>query len=74
VQGTDESWLLKPDGSKVTLPSAVQLYEVVDSEYRESKARVSMDEFQSFMASEPKEYTISALLAFVESKRKAGIK
>jgi hypothetical protein len=69
TMGSHETILETPDGKKVVLPSAVQLYEVIDSHYRESKERVAKEEFEAFMHSEPKAYTINSLLSFVTDRR-----
>jgi hypothetical protein len=67
--GSHDSSLTKPDGTEITLPSSAQLYELVDGNYRESKARVSKKEFQLFMASNAQQYTIDSLLAFANKLR-----
>jgi hypothetical protein len=69
VFGTDESWVTKPDGMKIKLPSDVQLYENIDGAYQESKEHVEGREFEAFLKSKPKQYTIKALLAFVKTQR-----
>lgn len=59
----------KPDGTRVRLPDGFQLHELTDGMYKERNADISLSEFEQFMQSEPSEYTIKALLRFVEQAR-----
>jgi hypothetical protein len=72
--GTRESWLTKPDGTKIRLPSDVQLYESIDGAYQDSKEHVEGREFEAFLKSKPKEYTIKALLEFAKTRREKADK
>ena len=58
--------LTLPDGTVVTLPSGTQLMEIAEGRYGESPQRVSLDDFEAFMGSQPSAYSIQALLQFVE--------
>jgi hypothetical protein len=62
--------LCKPDGTDVDLPNEVQLYECIDGKYRESRERVEKREFDAWLASNPGEYSIGALLEYVKSHPK----
>jgi hypothetical protein len=65
-QGKNEGWLLKPDGTKVQLPTNAQLHEVINGAYRERDGRVTAEQLKAFLASRPKQYTVDALLGFVK--------
>ena len=61
----------RPDGSKVAVPGAVQLFELIDGHYKQSTKSVSLAEFTAFMESRPGEYSIAALVHFAENRRRA---
>ena len=69
TQGSEESWLKKPDGTRVRLPTATQLYEYLEGEFRESNERVTKEELEAFLDARPGECTVEALLAFAKSRR-----
>jgi len=52
-------------GEEMELPGRHQLYDVENDTLRTSDARVSAEEFQAFMASNPSEMSLDALLRFV---------
>jgi hypothetical protein len=68
-RGRREAWLNRPDGEVVTLPARRQLFQYVEGEYQESDSRVTRAEFEAFMASNPRRYTIAELEAFVKPLR-----
>lgn len=57
----------KPDGRIVHLPNAIQLYEFIDGQFRQSPVRVTRAEFEAFMDSDPERYCNDSLLAFVQA-------
>ncbi len=59
----------KPDGEIVHLPNAIQLYEFIDGQFRQSQVRVTRAEFEAFMDSSPDQYSIDSLLKFVQGFR-----
>jgi hypothetical protein len=67
-----EAYLEKPDGTRILLPGEHQLYEVSNGILRSSDRRVSREELEAFLDSHPEEYTLDALLEFVEGLR-AGV-
>jgi hypothetical protein len=72
TMGSHKSYITKPSGAMVQLPSDVQLFECIDGKYAESKERVSKEAFEAFLASDPKEYTINALLKFSKKEKEEG--
>ena len=54
-----------PKGEAIDLPNYTQLYEIVGDEVHTSDRRVTKEQFEAFLESEPKRYTIKALLDFV---------
>lgn len=62
-------WIARPDGTKVSLPSTVQLFEKIDGKYFESNERVTLEEFKAFLDSKPDEYDIPHLVAFSKALR-----
>ncbi len=56
-----------PDGKEIDLPNETQLYEIVDGKFRSSPERVTKEQLDAFLASNPKRYTIDALLAFTKT-------
>jgi hypothetical protein len=60
--------LKKPDGSVIPLPADNQLHEIIDGEYRTSGTRVTREQFEAFLDSNPDRYTIETLLSFVEER------
>ena len=60
--------LIRPDGTTVRLPTATPLMEITDGHYTESNRRVSLQELQAFLASQPDAYTIEKLLQFVDGR------
>ncbi|GEM_PF-6404226 len=65
--GREPAVLEVPGGKKVTLPNATQLYEIVEGELRSSPERVSREQFEAFMDSNPEHFTINALLEFTRT-------
>lgn len=65
--GIGGAYLHKPDGTDVELPNEVQLYEHIDSKYRESRERIEKRQFDAWLASNPGNYSIDALLEYAES-------
>ena len=65
AQWKNEGWLVKPDGTKIQLPTDVQLHEIIGGQYRQRQGRVTTEQLKAFLASKPKEYTVDALLRFV---------
>jgi len=60
-----KKWLTKPDGTKFRLPGEHRLYEFKDGALITNDRRVTREEFEAFMASNPDEYTLDALLEFL---------
>lgn len=58
-----------PDGIKADLIGNFGLYEYIDGQFRKSTEEVSMSQFEDFMASAPQEYTIEALLNFIDTQK-----
>lgn len=63
-------YVCRPDGSKVAVPGKIQLFELIDGQYRESTERVSLGEFKAFEASLPEEYSIDAVVRFAQDRRR----
>jgi hypothetical protein len=61
--------LTKPDGMEIRLDGKKQLFEIVDGKYRDSDERVTLNQFNAFMKSNPEEYTIEQLLEFAKSHK-----
>jgi hypothetical protein len=61
-----EAELDLPDGRELRLPSKHQLHEIIDGKYHTSDAEVTVDQLEAFLKSGPAEYSIRALLEFVE--------
>ena len=75
TMGSHRSYVTKPDGKMVYLPSDVQLFECIDGKYFQSNEKISKEVFEEFLESKPMEYTIQALLTFKEKRgreRKKG--
>ena len=70
VRKWDRAILQVPGGETIELPNATQLYEIVDEEIRTRPERVTREEFEAFLDSNPDRYTIEALLDFVGSRPK----
>jgi hypothetical protein len=69
-EGVTTAEFTRPDGTKVQLPTDVQLMEVVDGQYLDTTRRVTLEDFEAFMDSNPASYTIENLLQFVDGKHK----
>ena len=65
----DEVTLIAPDGRELPLPSGAQLYEVVDGELRSRDERVTLEELQDYLASNPDEWSLDALVQHAEQMR-----
>ena len=57
------------DGVTVEMPNPFQLHEIVDGKHHTSNRRVTMEEFEAYLASSPKLYTLQGLLDFVDARR-----
>jgi hypothetical protein len=64
--GSRVAVVTRPQAGEVRLPAGIQLFEFLDESFRQSTRRVSKAHLDAFMASEPEEYTIRALLRFRE--------
>jgi hypothetical protein len=60
---------IKPDGVEVPLTGTKQLFEIVDGQYRDSDERVTLDQFNALMDSNPDEYGIEQLMEFARSHK-----
>ena len=61
-----------PDGSEHALPkTGIQLFQLIDGQWAESKGDVTPQEFEAYCASAPQELTIQSLLSFVEQRRQS---
>ena len=65
-----EVGFLTPDGDRIRLPNRTQLYEIVDGKLGTSPERVTRADFEAFLESRTKRYTIDALLSFVDALSK----
>jgi hypothetical protein len=69
VMGSRSTYLRKPNGEKITLPTTIQLFECINGHYREIRGRVTTRELQHFFQSNPTDYSIQALLESVQKQR-----
>ena len=70
LNATDyDARLVSPDGKPIPLSSGPQLYEIVDGELRSRDERVTLDELQDFLHSNPDEWSLEALIRHAEQMR-----
>lgn len=63
----EEARLKTPDGKVIKLPNETQLYEIVDGKFRTSPRRVTKEQLEEFLRSNPDRHTIDTLLSFVDA-------
>ena len=64
--GENWHWLLRPDGTKTKLPADRQLFELIDGQWRESDRRVTLNEWNGFLDSDPQRISIGAFLSWLD--------
>lgn len=61
--------LRRADGTEIPLDGRKQLFECVDGIDQESDERVTLEEFKSYLSSNPETYCIDALLKYSKAHR-----
>lgn len=61
--------LRRADGSEIPLDGRKQLFECVDGKDRESDDRVTLEQFKSFIFSNPEAYNIDSLLQYSKARK-----
>ena len=70
VGGTsNDAWINSPDGRRIALPAERQLYEIHQGRLSTRDDRITIDEFDDYMALRPTEWNLESLLAHVRKKR-----
>jgi hypothetical protein len=67
--GQTIAYVNRPDGSRLKLPGEVNLVEIIDGRYSECRVTVSLDDFDSFLDSNPDAFTIHNLITFATVRR-----
>jgi len=67
-RGTDAE-LSADDGQRISLPGSAQLYEVVAGNIRSRDERVTQDDIDDFIALQPADWSLDALVAHAEWRR-----
>jgi hypothetical protein len=69
----ERAWLSSPStGEIISLPSDCQLYELIDGEIRSREERVTKAELNDFIATQPAEWSLDALVKHAEQMRTRG--
>ena len=70
VGGTsNDAWINSPDGRRIALPADKQLYEIRQGGLSTRDDRITIDEFDDYLALRPTEWNLDSLLAHVWKRR-----
>ncbi|HLA85243.1 MAG TPA: hypothetical protein VJL29_10645 [Thermoguttaceae bacterium] len=64
-------WIIVDD-MRIDMPNACQLHEIIDGRHATSDRRVTLEELEAYLASNPPRYTLQSLLDFADTRRHEG--